>query len=79
MKIISTTDISRVGNDCYIYESVTLIKQFDLYAVINILSVTGWAERKEVRTLCTTESLAEAEKVYKSVGGKLGCAYTESM
>lgn len=79
MKIISTTDISRVGNDCYIYESVTLVKQFDLYAVINILSVTGWAETKEVKTLCTTESLAEAEGAYISAGGKLGCEYTESM
>jgi hypothetical protein len=69
MKVISTTDISREGNDCYIYESVTLAKQFGLYSVINFLSVTGWAERKEVRVLCTTEDLAEAKSIYKSVGG----------
>jgi hypothetical protein len=69
MRVISTTDISRVGNDCYIYESVSLVEQFGLYSVINILKVTGWAEREEVRVLCTTGDLDEAKKVYKSVGG----------
>jgi hypothetical protein len=45
MRVISTTDISRAGNDCYIYESVSLVEQFDIYSVINFLNVTGWAER----------------------------------
>lgn len=70
MRVISTTDISREGNDCYIYESVTLVEQFDIYSVINFLNVTGWAEREEVRVLCTTRDIDEAKKVYKSVGGK---------
>jgi hypothetical protein len=69
MRIISTTDISREGNDCYIYESVSLVEQFDIYSVINFLNVTGWAEREEVRALCTTRDMDEAKKVYKSVGG----------
>lgn len=71
MRIISTTDISREGNDCYIYESVSLVEQFELYSVINFINVTGWAEREEVRVLCTTSDKKEAKKVYKSVGGKL--------
>lgn len=50
MKTISTTDISRVGNDCYIYESVTLTEQFGIYAVINFVKVTGWL--KERKYMC---------------------------
>jgi hypothetical protein len=69
MRVISTTDISREGNDCYIYESVSLVEQFDIYSVINFLNVTGWAEQEEVRVLCTTRDIDEAKKVYKSVGG----------
>jgi hypothetical protein len=70
MKVISTTDISREGNDCYIYESVSLVEQFDIFSVINFLNVTGWAKREEVRVLCTTRDINKAKKVYKSVGGK---------
>lgn len=70
MRVISTTDISREGNDCYIYESVSLVEQFDIYSVINFLNVTGWAKREEVRVLCTTQDINEAKKVYRSVGGK---------
>jgi hypothetical protein len=70
MRIISTTDISREGNDCYIYESVTLAEQFDIYSVINFLKVTGWAEQEEARVLCTTGDLELAKKVYKDAGGE---------
>ena len=69
MRVISTTDISREGNDCYIYESVSLVEQFGIYSVINFLNVTGWAKREETRVLCTTRDKAEAREVYKSVGG----------
>ena len=30
MKVIATTDLSKEGNDCYIYKSVSLVKEFDL-------------------------------------------------
>lgn len=69
MRVISTTDISREGNDCYIYESVSLVEQFEVYSVINILRVTGWAEREEVHVLCTTRDIKEAKKVYKQHNG----------
>jgi hypothetical protein len=69
MRVISSTDISRAGNDCYIYESVSLIEQFGIYSVISFLKVTGWAKREEVKVLCTTRDPDEAKKVYKSVGG----------
>ena len=70
MRVLSTTDISRPGNDCYIYESVSLVEQFGIYSVINILKVTGWAEREETLVLCATKDVDEAKKVYKNVGGE---------
>lgn len=78
MKTISTTDISRVGNDCYIYESVTLTEQFGIYAVINFVKVTGWAEREEVLVLCTTTDRKEAKKVYKKHGGRFDAAVSDT-
>lgn len=78
MKIISTTDISRVGNDCYIYESVTLTEQFGIYAVINFVKVTGWAEREEVQVLCTTSDGKKAKKVYKEYGGRFGATVSDT-
>jgi len=78
MKTIYTTDISRVGNDCYIYESVTLTEQFGIYAVINFLKVTGWAEREEVHVLCTTTDRKEANKVYKEYGGRFDAAVSDT-
>lgn len=71
MNIISSTDNSREGNDCYIYESVSLVEQFGIYSVINFLKVTGWAEREEVCVLCTTADRKKAKKVYKENGGHL--------
>lgn len=65
MNIISTTNISRPGNDCYIEESVSLVEQFDLYAVIRFYKVSGWADHEEVSVLITTKSRTEAGKKYK--------------
>lgn len=65
MNIISTTNLSRYGNDCYIEESVSLVEQFDLYAVIRFYRVSGWSEQEEVEVLITTKSHAEAGKKYK--------------
>lgn len=65
MNIISTTNISRPGNDCYIEESVSLVEQFDIYAVIRFYKVSGWADREEVSVLITTKSRTEAGKKYK--------------
>jgi hypothetical protein len=65
MNVISTTNVSRYGNDCYIEESYSLIEQFGIYAVIMVCKVSGWSERKEVDVLITTEDKAEAGKKYK--------------
>ena len=69
MRVISTTDISREGNDCYVYESVSLVEQFGLYAIINMYKVIGWSERKEVNVLKHTTDFDEAKKHYLFHGG----------
>jgi len=78
MQIISTTDTSREGNDCYIYESVTLVEQFGIYFVISIQKVTGWAEREEVQVLCTTADSKKAKKVYKEYGVRFNAAVSDT-
>lgn len=69
MKVISTTDISREGNDCYIYRSVSLVEQFGIYSVISIQKITGWAEREDVVVLCATEDIDVAKQAYKNYEG----------
>ena len=69
MEVIYTTDLSRPGNDVYIYESISLIKQFELYAVIKIWRVTGWSEQEEVSVLYTSLSRSSAVEKFESYGG----------
>lgn len=69
MKVISTTDISREGNDCYIYESVSLVEQFGIYAVIICQRVTGWAKREGMHVLDSATDWTKAKEVYKKYGG----------
>lgn len=66
MEIISTTDVSRYGNDCYIEESYSLVEQFGLYAVIRFYKVSGWSDREEVEVVFSSSSKAEAGKIYKN-------------
>ncbi len=65
MEVISSTNISRRGNDCYIEESVSLVEQFGLYAVIRFYKVSGWSSQEEVSVLITTSNKAEAGKKYR--------------
>ena len=65
MHVLSTTDVSRYGNDCYIEESYSLVEQFGLYAVIKFYKVSGWSDHEEVSVLITTANKAEAAKKYK--------------
>jgi hypothetical protein len=69
MRVISTTDLSREGNDCYIYESVSLVEQFGIYAVIGIQNITGWAKREDVVVRCTTTDIEVAKQAYKNYEG----------
>ena len=69
MEVLYTTNLSRPGNDVYIHESITLVKQFELYAVIKFYRVVGWTEREEVSVLYTSSSYSSAAERYESYGG----------
>lgn len=71
MRVISTTDTSRDGNDCYIYRSVSLVEQFGIYSVIGIQKITGWAEREDVSVLGYFTDLDTAKYVYRLHEGVL--------
>lgn len=65
MEILSTTDVSRPGNDVYISESYSLVKQFGVYAVIRFYRVSGWSSREETEVLLATTDADAARKLYK--------------
>jgi hypothetical protein len=65
MKVISTTALSRPGNDVYIDEEVLLVEQFGLYAVLRFYKVSGWSSQEEVSVLIATSDKTEAGKKYK--------------
>ena len=65
MEILSTTDVSRPGNDVYISESYSLVKQFGVYAVIRFYRVSGWSSREETEVLIATTDADAARKLYK--------------
>ena len=65
MNVLSSTLVSRPGNDCYIEESYSLIEQFGLYVVVKFYKVSGWSDQEEVSILITTTDKAEAVKKYK--------------
>ena len=71
MEIISTTDVSRYGNDCYINRSITLVKQFGIYAVITFQKITGWFEDEYVGADYMSNNYEDAIKFYKENGGIL--------
>jgi hypothetical protein len=65
MNVISTTQLSRYGNDVYIDEEVLLVEQFGLYAVLRFYKVSGWSSQEEVSILIATSDKSEAKKKYK--------------
>ena len=72
MKIISTTDLSRKGNDCYIYESVSLVEAFGMYTVITCQKIVGWSERENIYCQGNpTTDIEEAKHRYWEYGGNL--------
>ena len=73
MKILSTTDLSEYGNDCFIHKSVSLIEAFGMYTVITAEKVTGWFDRKQIYTKAeVTCDLDRAIWMYKQSGGVYG-------
>jgi hypothetical protein len=72
MKVISTTDLSHGGNDCYIYKSISLIEEFEMYTVVTAEKVVGWQDRQSISCDSkTTCDLQQAKYMYRQAGGIL--------
>jgi hypothetical protein len=72
MKVISTTDLSDYGNDCYIHKSVSLVEDFGMYNILTAEKVVGWCEREQMYLKAdTTCSFDKAKCMYKQAGGIL--------
>ena len=71
MKIISVTDTSRYGNDCYVNETVSLVGQFDIYAVIICRKISGWYEEESIFVEKVFNDYDEALAAYEDCDGVL--------
>ena len=72
MKVLYTTDLSREGSGCYIYETVSLVELMGMYAVITAKKVIGWADHKSI--YCSPDPISdfdEAKALFVKAGGKL--------
>ena len=72
MRVISTTDLSDYGNDCYIHKSVSLVEDFGMYNILTAEKVVGWCEREQMYLKAdTTCNFDKAKWMYKQAGGIL--------
>lgn len=74
MRIISTTDISRVVNGSRIYQTLSLVEQFNIYAVISCMKIFDYAGKvlkEELSVLDSTSNKEQAVYLYESNGGDL--------
>ena len=69
MRIISTTDTSKYGNDCYINETVSLVEQFGVYAIIVCQKITGWYKEEDIFVKQVTTDYGTAVGMYKDYEG----------
>ena len=67
MEVISSTVVSRPGNDVYIEESYSLVKQFGVYALIRFYRVSGWASQEDVSVIMASTNQTEVAKKYKEL------------
>ena len=70
MRIISTTDLSREGNDCYIHTTISLMEDNELYFVILTERVSGYPYSTEAFII--DEAKLDKDKavyIYKQNGG----------
>lgn len=70
MNVISKTENSREGNDCWINESLYLCEEYDMYFVLKVTKISGWPDHKDISVGEATESKSKAIKDYKKAGGR---------
>ena len=67
MEVLSSTNVSRPGNDVYIEESYSLVKQFGVYAVIRFYRVSGWSSQEDVTVIIASTNDTEVRTKYKEL------------
>ena len=67
MEVLSSTNVSRPGNDVYIEESYSLVNQFGVYAVIRFYRVSGWSSQEEVTVIIASTNDTEVRTKYKEL------------
>lgn len=65
MNIIFTVNTSREVNDCYIQETVSLVEQFGIYAIITCQKISGWFSREDIVVNQVTSDRELALKMFK--------------
>jgi hypothetical protein len=74
MRVIATTDTSRQGTDTYINETVSLVEQYGLYAIISFYEIPEGAALppdKGADIFEMTTNFEEAKSWYEYYGGKI--------
>ena len=70
MRVLSTTDLSDYGNDCYIHKSVSLVEDFGMYNILTAEKVVGWCKREQMYFKAyPTCNFDKAKRMYKQAGG----------
>ena len=71
MKTLFSTDLSREGNDVYIYETIFVVEHNGIYAVLQSYKVVGWSKQAEIYLHTSTTDYDTAIVKYKELGGML--------
>lgn len=70
MRVLSTTNLSDYGNDCYINKSVSLVEAFGMYNILTAEKIVGWCSRDNMYLKSdTTCDFEKAKYMYKQSGG----------
>ena len=69
MRVVATTDRTVETKDCKVFNNISILEKFGIYAVIVVEKVTGIIETEAVRVLLNTTDIAKAFKCYNEHGG----------
>ena len=70
MNIVKSCQYQELGNDCMIGTAVSIIKCEDIFFVVKVYFVDGWAYRREAEVTQPTRDYSIALEDYYRLGGK---------
>lgn len=69
MRVVATTDRTIETRDCKVFNNISIIEAFGIYAVIVTEKVTGAVELERVTVLEKNTDIAKAFNCYNEHGG----------